>query len=228
MENSKTEQNENVNHKKTAVLPTTEIDLGTVASSASKKWLDSPWLTLLWMKAPDFATKVALFETTVDSRRVTGSTRPQITKSLRLLNREIEDSLTYVKNYIIEKHKKETAKSYFPSFGMVVKGKGYILPRDQNSRSKALKMMIEACVENDFKSKEYGTGYWEDVKDRFDSLLELASSTDGTVSLKVGDKNILKKEVKKVLNALIGVIKSNYPDTYKHELRSWGFQKEKY
>ena len=40
-------------------------------------------------------------------------------------------------------------------------------------------------------------------------------------------KNKLK-ELNKTLRALINLIKANYPDTYKAELRTWGFQKEKY
>ena len=34
----------------------------------------------------------------------------------------------------------------------------------------------------------------DEIKEKYDGLLKIASSTDGTVSLKVGDKNILKKE----------------------------------
>lgn len=228
MKNETIVQNENVKPKKIAIVPAADIDLGDVAVKVSEKWLTSPWLTLLWMNAPNFAEKATAYETTVESRREMGSNRPQVTKALKLLDKEIDDSLAYVKNYIIEKYKKEAAKSYYPSFGMVPKGKGYILPRDQNSRSKALKMMVQASVKNGFESKEYGTAYWKAIKEKYDGLLKIASSTDGSVSLKVGDKNILKKEVKKVLNALIGVIKSNYPDTHSEELRSWGFQKEKY
>jgi hypothetical protein len=48
------------------------------------------------------------------------------------------------------------------------------------------------------------------------------------VASKVGDKNILKKDLKKGLNAVVLAIKANYPDNYKEELRNWSFQKEKY
>ena len=44
----------------------------------------------------------------------------------------------------------------------------------------------------------------------------------------MGNKNILKADLKKSLNAIVSVIKANYPDNYKQELRNWGFQKEKY
>jgi hypothetical protein len=48
------------------------------------------------------------------------------------------------------------------------------------------------------------------------------------ISIKVGDKNVIKKRLKKALTAIVHGIKSNKPDTYKQELRNWGFQKEKY
>ena len=65
------------------------------------------------------------------------------------------------------------------------------------------------------------------LKHKF-SLLTQATATDGTVSIKVSSKNVLKDRVKKTMNCLISVIRGNYPDTYKAELRAWGFQKEKY
>jgi hypothetical protein len=35
-------------------------------------------------------------------------------------------------------------------------------------------------------------------------------------------------QVRKTLNALVLLIKANYPDTSAAELRQWGFKKEKY
>ena len=55
-----------------------------------------------------------------------------------------------------------------------------------------------------------------------------ATTVDGSVSKKVGDKNELRKTILKTHNALINVLKANYPDTYKSVIREWGFQKEKY
>ena len=62
----------------------------------------------------------------------------------------------------------------------------------------------------------------------YEALVNQSNAVDGEISVNVGDKNVLKKDLKKALSALVGVIKSNYPDTYKQELRDWGFQKEKY
>ena len=114
------------------------------------------------------------------------------------------------------------------AFGIVYIGKNYMMPKDQNSRSAALTLMINAIAVNDFGTKEYGTDFWTDIKARYDVLLTNATTTDSQVASKVGDKNILKKDLKKGLNAVVLAIKANYPDNYKEELRNWGFQKEKY
>jgi hypothetical protein len=142
-----------------------------------------------------------------------------------MLDKSIDNALVYVKGYLLDKYKKENDKSYYAAFG-IEKGARY--PRDQNSRSAALKLTIEAIAANGFGTKEFGTAFWTGIKTQYDALLTTASNTDSTVSTKVGDKNALKVELKKALNSIILVIKGNYPDTYKQELRNWGFQKEKY
>jgi hypothetical protein len=157
-----------------------------------------------------------------------GSARPQLTKALQVVEKTIDEGIQNVKNYIVEKYKKDNAKSYYPSFGIVQKGSSFSLPKDQDGRSKALELLVEAIAENGFGDKQYGPAFWKTVQTEYDTLLETASATDSAISSKVGDKNMLKKEIKKALNSIIAVIRGNYPDTYKTELRNWGFQKEKY
>ena len=129
---------------KTGVVPTTELELGKVAVSVCKKWKASPWLTLLWKKELDFTKEVSNYNKVLSARVKEGASRPQITVELAQLDFKIEDSLIYVKNYILEKHKKEKAKSYYASFGFVRKKDSFIFPTDQSSRLEALKLMVEA------------------------------------------------------------------------------------
>jgi hypothetical protein len=213
--------------KKTNV-PKVDIDFGNLANTVSAKWTTSPWLTLQWLTAPEFATKTANYYGTLDTRMKKGGTRPQLTKALQVVEKKIDEGIQNVKNYIVEKYKKDNAKSYYPSFGIVQKGSSFALPKDQDGRSKGLELLVEAIVENGFGDKQYGTKFWEAIQTEYDTLLETASTTDSTISSKVGDKNVLKKEIKKALNSIIAVIRGNYPDTYQAELRNWGFQKEKY
>ena len=213
---------------RTGNVPAADIDFGVVVKSVSGKWTANPWLTLLWTTAPEFALNSLNYQTTLDTRLETGATRPQITQAIKVQDDKIDYGLAYVKGYLIEKYGKEVAKSYYASFGIQHKYDAYIIPKDQNRRLAALTLMVAAIVVHGFALKEYGTSYWNAIKTEYDSLLGSAITTDGDVSADVGNKNILKKELKKGLNSIIYAIKSNYPDNYKQELRNWGFQKEKY
>jgi hypothetical protein len=213
---------------KTTNVPVADLDFSNVVGKVSTKWNTAPWLTLQWLTVSEFETKTNTYQATLTTRIQTGNNRPQITKALKNINKEIDNKLANVKGYIADKYGKENAVSYYASFGIEFSNKTYHFPIDQNSRSEALELMVNAIATNGFNDKTYGTAFWTNIKTQFDNLLQLASDTDGTVSNKVGDKNALKKELKKALNAIVLVIKGNYPDTYKQELRTWGFQKEKY
>lgn len=214
--------------RKTAVIPNSDLDLCAVAKSASAAWNGNSWLTLVYTSASEFANYVAEFDTLLDDRLLTGSTRPETTKKLEVINKKMERALIYVKGYLSEKYGKEVATSYYAAFGIKYKRKRYMFPEDQNKRSAALTLMVRGISTHGFNLKAYGTDFWTNIKNEYNVLLGLAVTSDGEVSDLVGDKNILKKKIKKTLISIIHSIKSNYPDTYKHKLRQWGFQKEKY
>jgi hypothetical protein len=209
-------------------VPVADVDFGKVATDVAKKWTDTAAITLIWTTAPEFTANAAAYNVELSKRKQVGGTRPQITQALSELDNQIDDGMSYVKGYIIDKYKKESGASYFPAFGIIHKSNKYIIPTDRNSRSAAMTMMLEALIVNGFDTKEYGTAFWTPIKTQYDTLLGQATTTDGTVSTKVSSKNTLKALLKKSMNCLIYVLQGNYPDTYKAELRAWGFQKEKY
>ena len=213
---------------KTTNVPVADIDFGNVVGKVSAKWETSAWLTLLWITAPEFKIISNNYKSTLTTRIQTGNNRPQITQALKNINKEIDDRLSNVKGYIADKYGKEVAISYYASFGIEFSNKTYRLPLDQNKRSEALDLMVSAISANGLEDKTYGKDYWLGIQGKFNELLASASNTDSAVSNKVGNKNALKKELKKALNSIVLVIKGNYPETYKQELRAWGFQKEKY
>lgn len=213
---------------KTTNVPLADIDFGSVVKKVKDKWALSPWLTIRYITFVEFEPKANLYQTILNARIEYGKNRPQVTQAIKNIDKEIEKRVSNVKGYIADKYGKENAISYYPSFGIEHYKKSYIIPKDQNTRSESLELMSNAIVANGFADKTYGQMYWEDIKTRFDELLEEASQLDASVSSKVGDKNLLKKELKKVLRSIVIIIEGNYPDTYKQELRVWGFQKEKY
>lgn len=213
---------------KTGNVPRSDVDLGNVAADVSNKWMTTPGITLLWKPLPMFMAEVTQYNTTLGERKSTGGSRKSLTGQLKALDKEIDLRTENVKGYLEEKYGKATAPDYYPAFGIVKTGKIYKLPKDRNERLTNLDLMVAAINNEGFTSNTYGDAYWQNVRSNYTNLLTQAETTDSTVSGKVGTKNQLKKEIKKVLNALVLVIKANYPDTWKQELRVWGFQKEKY
>ena len=213
---------------KTVNVPETDIDFGSVVKKVKEKWNLSTWLTLQYLTSAQFAVKSDSYLEVLNARIEYGKSRPQVTNSLANINKEIDTRVSNVKGYIADKYGKENATSYYPAFGIDFNNKSYSIARDQNTRLEALQLMANAIVEHDFIDKTYGQAFWEGVKTKFTNFLENASQLDASVSSKVGDKNILKKELKKALNSIVLIVKANYPENYKQELRVWGFQKEKY
>ena len=213
---------------KTRNVPVADINFGNVITSVSEKWEASSWLTLKWLTVAQFQTDATNYNNTLFTRLPKGATRPQIKKTLESLEKTMDGHLSYVKGYITDKYKKENDSSYFPAFGIEYKGNRYLLPTDKNKRVEALKLMISALTEHGFEDKEYGLAFWTSLQEQYSVLVKQATTTDGQVAIKVGDKNALKDNLKKGLNAIVHALKANYPDSYKQELRDWGFQKEKY
>jgi len=223
-----TTPNGNVKSNSSSNVPAADIDFGKVATDVATKWAITTEVSLLWTTSSEFSTLASAYKTELSSRKLIGGSRPQITQALKQLDNTIDDSLSYVKGYIVDKFKKEAAASVYSAFGILHQKNKYVFPKDRNKRSAALELMIDGIAANGFGTKEFGTTFWTDLKTKYDSLLNQASTTDGTISGKVNAKNTLKSSLKKTMNCLILAIKANYPDSYKAELRTWGFQKEKY
>ena len=213
---------------KTKSLPAKELELGAIATLASAKWTVSTWLTLLWLTPAQFATLVVNYKAALTIRNISGGTKKGVVQSMKLINKEIDDAMVYVKGYILEIFKKDRAKSMYATFGIQSKDGHYNLPDDIDGRAAALGTLLTAIRDNGLDDKEYGRAFWDDIKARFDELASQTTSLSSTISVKVGDKKELKKELLLALNSLIKAIQANYPHTWKEELRAWGFQKERY
>lgn len=218
------------NKKKSIIrnVPQADVDLKDVAIEVNKSWITNPQITLIWIGQPEFENSVNSYSSTLSERQSTGSSRPELTKKLKLIDKDINRDIEHIKRYLVEKFGKDSAPSYYSQFGIVKTGKIYKLPIDHNDRKAALELLLPAITVHGFQTFTFGLTYWTNIKTKFNEALAATIEIDGAVSQKVGDKDILKKQVKKVLNSLIKVIMGNYPDDYKNVLRNWGFQKEKY
>lgn len=226
-------QNEGVKKKRNARtnIPVGDMDFGTVANDAVAMWKLKNWLTLQYTTQPEAEQKVALFNSIIGNRKDKGGDRPQYTVALETINKEINDSIKYIKGYLSEEHGdegKEVVQSYYPAFGIVKRAGAFEIPVDASKRKIALDLMLKGITANNFQTRKYGLTYWTDIKTRYDGLVQTTRDLDGGIADKVGEKNVLKEEIKEVLVSLINVLEGNFPKTYPEQLRKWGFQKEKY
>ena len=214
--------------RKVTNIPRTDVDLMDVSQKIHTSWKANPQITLIWTTEAQFGTLVTDYSNVLMERKTTGSIRPEVTLKAEALDVEINSSIEYIKGYLTEKYNKKDAISYYSQFGIVKTNKGYKLPADRDKRKTALAILLKAITTHGFQNNTYGLTYWTNIKTKFDSLFEQAGSIDSVVTDKVSNKNQLKTDVRKTLNAIIRAIRANYPDTYKSVLRNWGFQKEKY
>lgn len=214
--------------KTTGNIPKTDLDFATLNQLVAIRWTQTPQLTLLWTNQADYSTKANTFAATLSQRMTTGAGRKSVTQELNQLDATINKNLIYLKNALKEKYGKEMSESTYPQFGITKVGRTFMIPKDRDQRLAALLMLKEALTVHQFTEHKYGSSFWNPIAEQYATLKSSAGQTDGTVAQMVGAKEQLKTELRKVLNALVLLIKANYPDTAKSVLREWGVQKEKY
>jgi hypothetical protein len=214
--------------RRTASTPAADQNLNDMTAIVSGVWLKNPDITLRWTTQAAFAETSGLFGSNLGERLTKGGGRASVTNELKVLDSIISKHTDYPKGYLKDKYDKDNAPSYYPQFGLVKQGSSFSFPKDRNKRHAALQLTVKAMAEQGFEDKKYGLAFWQDILTRYEAALQLSVTTDGNVASLVSAKNEARKQIEKTLNALIHIIKGNYPDTYASVLREWGFQKEKY
>lgn len=208
--------------------PVKDSDISTLGQSTAAQWKNYPGLTLAWITQAEHEANVQAFSSTLSERMNTGGGRKEVSGKLSALDDDIDKGISGIKNYLTYKYGKSAAPTYYPQFGIERDGRAFILSRDRNKRAAALPLIIQAVATHGITDEAYGQQFWQTTYDNYLELMQQASSIDGTVSVKVGSKNEIRKTIKKTHVAIINLLKANYPDTYATLLREWGFQKEKY
>ncbi|GAB4341741.1 MAG: hypothetical protein OHK0038_21460 [Flammeovirgaceae bacterium] len=214
--------------RKTRILPNSQFDLLNLAEAVSTKWLASPQITLLWIKASEFKNLVEQYRNLLSERVNVGSGRSLQTQTLKELDADISKAVEEVKIAIMAKFGKEKGKAYFAEFGITKQNNSYKLPADRNLKINSLPLLVKGVQTYQLNVVGFDSNFFANLVSRYQTALNDAKVTDSNVSISVGNKNDLKNQIQEVINALLLLIKANYPKTYENELRGWGFQKEKY
>lgn len=208
-------------------VPRADLDLSTTAKNVADNWRIKSEFVLHWTSVDYFLQKAEEFKNKLEEKIFEESKRPEITKKLSNLDKKIDQGVIYIKVYLKDLFG-EDDKSHYPQYGITRINRSYFIPKDRDIRVSALSLILQNLVTDGLQNKPFGTDYWQAIKTEYDALKLEASELDEVVTAKVNEKNILRNDLKKHLQSLIFLIKANFPDTYKSELRSWGFQKEKY
>ncbi len=212
---------------KTATVPTSEINLASVAVNVSDKWVATPALTMLWKTADDFKLETAAYSKSIEDRIAAGSDRPNVTGRLKVLDAELNKGIKHLRNYLSEDFDDQDTAQY-AKYSIEKVGSSYGLPSDRNKRVSSFDQLLKGIKNGGYDSKKYGKAYFTARITEYKTLFALAGKTDGDVAEKVGEKKEQKENIRLVLTSLIHILKGNYPKTWKAVLRAWGFQKEKY
>lgn len=221
-------ENSEKKSRKTNIVPDKQAIVLAVAESVAKKWMTTNEVKLQWMKADDFHNLVQAFKISLEQRIHAGNSRQSKTKLFQNLDNKLNEVVEELKIAILGKFGKTDGKFYYSEFGIVKKNRAYKLPKERGKRQQSLYLLMKGLEKYQLQVAKYSLDDFSSMQTEYNTLMAETQDIDSTIAAEIGNKNELMKKVEKVLNALIWVIKGNYPDTYHSILRAWGFQKEKY
>lgn len=211
----------------TPLIPRKQYGIGLLAERAAQKWATVPGIVLLYTKPAELAANTTLFLGMLEKRKKDGSDRSPITAGLEKADSDMERGIRKTKAYLVGLYE-ENAADHYPAFGLEHYKNSWRLPFSRSKRRELFKLIMASVEKHGFAEKEYGKDFWAELAARYGELLAGATGTDGKVSVQVSSKNELKEWLVMVLQSLALSIEANYPQTFKGELRDWGFQKNKY
>jgi hypothetical protein len=214
------------------LIPKNDGALVEVARLVNEAWAQESWFTLRWKTQAQFATLYNTFATSITDKRSAANSRTPQSQRLQELDDEMEEGLRFLKKYINEDsgYSKEKTDARLPGFGLERQSnRTFGLPIDRGERRDALlKFLLPAVAAAPFKARPYGTEFWQTRYDEYNTLLEQTDGLAGKVTKSVSKKDEAKKELRRVLQAVVYALRANFPDTYAAELRAWGFRKTSY
>ncbi len=208
-------------------VPVKDNDFGELCTSVSKRWKEMPKFNLLHISREMFEEKATLFNSMLNNSLQAAGNRSPLTLRLQKADATMDQGIRAVKIYLKEKYE-GSAPAYYALFGLEWHNSAYKLPYDRNKRRNVLNQILSGISTEGFGDKKYGTAFWTDLTNEYNSLLDTAIKTDGLKSSNIGNKKLLKEELSTALNAIISLIRAQYPGNAASELRNWGFQKDKY
>ena len=208
------------------VIPAGELELATLGLAAADAWDVSPLLPLLWCGKAQFRAAAVDFKASVKTADTSGDDLSPAAQRLAELDEQVESSLKFVRNFLLETYDtKKKAKAYYGTFGLEPDGQ---MRTAHPARVEDLAKLVAALKTSGYDQSKYGTAFWKKILDEYKPLVTTSSGARSDTSTTAGTKNLLEEPLRKMLRALRQHIKTNFPDSYAAELRSFGYLKESY
>ncbi|MBO2008967.1 hypothetical protein [Hymenobacter negativus] len=208
------------------VIPFGELELATLALKAADAWDASPLPALLWCSKAELRTAAVAFRASIGAADVADDDVSPAGARLAELDKMIDSSLKFVRNYLLEEHgSKSKAKAYYDTFGLMPDGK---LPAARPARVASLTKLIVALRPSGYNDGKYGTAFWKPILTEYTPLATTNSDGRSSSSTETGTKNAQETPLRKMLRALRQHIKTNFPETFAAQWRGFGYLKESY
>ena len=209
-----------------ATIPQSNADIASLGVRVVTNWASYPALTLSWITQADALTIVTDYNNLIlQSAQAKGSKRAAI-RTMQQLDDIINGNLYRLKLLIEMEYGKTRLPSYYAEFGLPHFNNRYALPVDRDARIQALRVLVSRLATAPFQSNTYGEAYWQDLLTQYEAAKTALETQAGQSSEKAMDKNLLKKEVVKLLKSIKHLIIAHYPDTNRGVLRYFGYHDE--
>ncbi len=207
-------------------LPRAMVEYLSVVEKFSAKWHESG-LPSLYAEPAVLSSLMETMTTKQAEKEELQNQRRIVAKQIRNLNKEIDQSLIFVKDALKRDFGKADYTSYMAKFGFSYSaGLRWYFPLGVSQRLHALENLISALAEYQPDVGKYDASFWQDKHDSLLGLSEQSHEYAGKISLAVTARNTARTKVRKIVQSVILLVKANYFDSYKAILRDWGIQKE--
>lgn len=209
-------------------IPSKDADLQSVADSVVVKWEEETWFTIRYKKQPDFATEVARYDELLQQRTTAGGGSRGLSSDMHELDKEADDALPYVKNFVFGIYGPKLAKDHYGEFGIEHHKDEWELPYDRHRRTLSFQTMIDGLTKNKITTGNYSAAWWTEYVTRYNAALASSEGGAKDISGYVGELNQLRTSIRRTLQSVLRILEGNYPDTFEQVRREWGFLKDRY
>lgn len=208
-------------------VPRTDFSVLILAQSMLPFWVQSGY-KLSYITTDEFENMINIYELKLASGRSVKAERTPTVDRLKQLREQMVDYVSKIKDMLSLDYGRSASIAHYPAFGIVKTQKNYSFPAGYDETKRAMEDLLKALVTYGYADHKYGLAVWQPIYDEYVSLAGKNRALTGSGSAFIGDKNVLKDQIIKVLRSVLLLLQANYPETWQNIAREWGYLRERY